>query len=71
MQRGAYPWRTQSAEGPVGQRQGREGASPQKQDQHPLLLFTRLSFGGNSGGSVREQGLSGDGTRGRMALVEE
>ena len=27
---GAYSWRTQSAEGPVGQREGREGASPQK-----------------------------------------
>ena len=26
----AYPWRTESAEGPMGQREDREGASPQK-----------------------------------------
>ena len=46
-----------------------KGAPPQKQDQRAVLLFTCLPLGGDCRGDICEQGVPGDGTRGRLALV--
>lgn len=54
-----------------GTSEGREGASPQKQDQRAVLLFKRLPPGRECSGSICEQGLPCDGTRGWSVLVAE